>query len=163
MAAYDFDLFTIGAGSGGVAASRRAGSYGARVAICEDLRVGGTCVMRGCVPKKLLVYGAHVHEAIEDAKGFGWAIEGAKLDWGELVRRKNQELDRLHGVYIRMLHDAGVKLLDGRGVIEDAHAVRTARSGPADFCKFANWRSSAGCLSGQRLDALMSWWPSLTF
>src|SRR5262245_12811202 len=124
MLRYDFDMFTIGAGSGGVASSRRAGSYGARVAICEDLRVGGTCVLRGCVPKKLLVYGSHFREELDDAKGFGWTIEGPKLDWGELIRRKNQELDRLNGVYIRMLHDAGVKLLDGRGVIEDPHTVR---------------------------------------
>src|SRR5829696_4050676 len=100
MAEYDFDMFTIGAGSGGVASSRRAGAYGARVAICEDSRVGGTCVIRGCVPKKLLVYGSHFHGDFEDAEGFGWTVEGAKLDWGRLIANKNKEIDRLNGVYI---------------------------------------------------------------
>src|SRR3954452_25276674 len=99
MSAYDFDLFTIGAGSGGVAASRRAGSHGARVAICEDSRVGGTCVIRGCVPKKLLVYGSHYREEMEDAAGFGWTVGERKLDWAKLVATKNKEIDRLNGVY----------------------------------------------------------------
>jgi glutathione reductase (NADPH) len=124
MQTYDFDLFTIGAGSGGVAASRRAGSHGARVAICEDLRVGGTCVLRGCVPKKLLVYGSHFREEFDDAVGFGWSIGERRLDWGKLIERKDRELDRLNGVYLRMLHDAGVTILEGRGVIEDPHTVR---------------------------------------
>lgn len=124
MQTYDFDLFTIGAGSGGVAASRRAGSYGARVAICEDLRVGGTCVLRGCVPKKLLVYGSHFREEFDDAAGFGWTVGERRLDWGKLIERKDRELDRLNGVYLRMLRDAGVTIIEGRGVIEDPHTVR---------------------------------------
>jgi len=123
MAEYDFDLFTIGAGSGGVASSRRAGSYGARVAICEDSRVGGTCVIRGCVPKKLLVYGSHFHGDFEDAAGYGWTVEGARIDWARLIANKNKEIDRLNGVYIRMLRDSGVKLLEGRGRVVDAHTV----------------------------------------
>lgn len=120
---FDFDLFTIGAGSGGVAGSRRAGSYGARVAVCEARRVGGTCVLRGCVPKKLLVYGAHVADELEDARGFGWTIGEAKLDWARLVEAKNRELDRLNGIYVRMLRDAGVKLLEGFARIVDPHTV----------------------------------------
>lgn len=123
MAEYDFDMFTIGAGSGGVASSRRAGSYGARVAICEDSRVGGTCVIRGCVPKKLLVYGSHFAGDFEDAAGYGWTVEGARVDWARLVANKNKEIDRLNGVYIRLLRDSGVKLMEGRGRVVDAHTV----------------------------------------
>jgi glutathione reductase (NADPH) len=120
---YDFDLFTLGAGSGGVAASRRAGSYGARVAIAEGSRVGGTCVLRGCVPKKLLVYGSHFRDEIEDARGFGWTVGEVTFDWRKLVEAKNKELDRLSGIYVRMLHDAGVKILEGRATLVDSHTV----------------------------------------
>ena len=123
MSDYDFDLFTIGAGSGGVAASRRAASYGARVAIAESWRVGGTCVLRGCVPKKLLVYGAHFAEEIADAAGFGWTITGATLDWGKLIAAKDRELDRLHGIYINMLNGSGVRIIDGHAELRDAHTV----------------------------------------
>lgn len=123
---YDFDLVTLGAGSGGVAASRRAASYGAKVAIAESVRVGGTCVLRGCVPKKLLVYGSHFREELEDARGFGWTIGESSLDWGKLVAAKDRELDRLNGIYIRMLRDAGVQILDGRGTIVDEHTVEIA-------------------------------------
>jgi len=120
---YEFDLFTIGAGSGGVAGSRRAASYGAKVGICEDSRVGGTCVIRGCVPKKLLVYGAHVADDIADAKGYGWDIPQATFDWPSLIRAKNREIDRLNGIYLKMLADAGVTLIEGRGRLVDAHTV----------------------------------------
>ncbi|WP_299436710.1 glutathione-disulfide reductase [uncultured Rhodospira sp.] len=124
MASYDYDLITLGAGSGGVRASRVAASqYGARVAIVESSRVGGTCVMRGCVPKKLLVYGAHVAEELEDAVGYGWTVDGARHDWGALIANKNTELQRLEGVYHRLLRDAGVTLLEGRGRIVDPHTV----------------------------------------
>jgi len=124
MASYDYDLITLGAGSGGVRASRVAASrYGARVAIVESTRVGGTCVMRGCVPKKLLVYGAHVAEDLEDAVGYGWTVDGARHDWGALIANKNTELQRLEGVYHRLLRDAGVTLLEGRGRIVDPHTV----------------------------------------
>jgi glutathione reductase (NADPH) len=126
MPQYDFDLFTIGAGSGGVASSRRAGSYGARVAICEDDRVGGTCVLRGCVPKKLLVYGAHFRHDFEDAVGFGWSVPEPKLDWKKLQAAKDKELDRLNGVYKRLLRDSGVQLVEGRGRIVDPHTVEVA-------------------------------------
>ena len=122
MADYDFDLFTIGAGSGGVAASRRAASYGARVAIAENVRVGGTCVLRGCVPKKLLVYGVHFAEEMEDAAGFGWTVTGS-LDWGKLIAAKNRETDRLNGIYINMLNGSGVKIVEGHAELRDAHTV----------------------------------------
>jgi glutathione reductase (NADPH) len=114
MADYDYDYFVIGAGSGGVASARRAASYGARVAIAESVRVGGTCVLRGCVPKKLLVYGTHYAQDLEDAAGFGWTIEGARFDWAKLIAAKNRELDRLNGVYIKMLRDSKVEIIDGR-------------------------------------------------
>ncbi|MCA9655256.1 MAG: glutathione-disulfide reductase [Myxococcales bacterium] len=123
MAEYDYDLFTIGAGSGGVAASRRAGSYGARVAICEADRVGGTCVLRGCVPKKLLVYASHLRDELVDAAGYGWTIGEATLDWAKLVAAKDAELDRLNGIYLRMLASSGVEVIPGRGTIIDPHTV----------------------------------------
>jgi len=126
MAGYDFDLFTIGAGSGGVAASRRAGSYGAKVAIAESLRVGGTCVLRGCVPKKLLVYGAEFADAFEDAAGYGWSVGERSFDWQRLIAAKDRELDRLHGIYINMLTGSKVKIIDGRARVVDPHTVEVA-------------------------------------
>src|SRR6202171_5676033 len=103
MPRYDFDMLTIGAGSGGGACSRRAGAYGARVAICEELRVGGTCVLRGCVPKKLLVYGAQFADAFADAEGFGWTLSTADFDWPKLIAAKDKELARLEQIYKNML------------------------------------------------------------
>ncbi len=126
MPQYDFDMFTIGAGSGGVASSRRAGSHGARVAICEEDRVGGTCVLRGCVPKKLLVYGAHFRHEFEDAAGYGWSVPEPTLDWKKLQANKDKELDRLNGVYKRLLRDSGVQLVEGRGRVVDPHTVEVA-------------------------------------
>lgn len=122
MDSFDFDLFTIGAGSGGVAASRRAASYGARVGIAENWRVGGTCVLRGCVPKKLLVYGTHFAHEMEDARGFGWDVSGA-LDWGKLVAAKNAETKRLEGIYQTMLDNAKVETFLGAAKLVDAHTV----------------------------------------
>ena len=123
MAKYDFDLFTIGAGSGGVASSRRAGAYGARVGICEDSRVGGTCVIRGCVPKKLLVYGAQFADAFSDAKAYGWTVAPPVHDWASLIAAKNKEIDRLEGIYRTLLKDSGVRLFEGRGRLVDAPTV----------------------------------------
>ncbi len=123
MAKYDFDLFTIGAGSGGVAASRRAGAYGARVAICEERRIGGTCVLRGCVPKKLLVYASHIRAELADAAGYGWNIGETTLDWGRMIEAKDKELDRLEGIYKRLLAEGNVQTYEGRGVIVDPHTV----------------------------------------
>jgi glutathione reductase (NADPH) len=123
MPRYDFDMITLGAGSGGVASSRRAGAYGARVAICEELRVGGTCVLRGCVPKKLLVYGAQFADAFADAAGFGWTVSPADFDWPALIAAKDKELDRLHQIYINMLNNAKVEIIDGRAMLVDPHTV----------------------------------------
>jgi len=123
MPTYDFDLFTIGAGSGGVAGSRRAGSYGARVGICEDSRVGGTCVIRGCVPKKLLVYGAQFADAFADSAGYGWHVAPPVHDWASLIAAKNREIDRLEGIYRKLLADTNVKLYEGRGRLVDPHTV----------------------------------------
>lgn len=124
MSEYQFDLVTIGGGSGGVAASRRAGSYGAKVALCESGLVGGTCVLRGCVPKKLLVYGAHFAEELADAAGFGWSIPEATHDWSRLIAAKDQELTRLNQVYRRMLENSGVAVHYGRAQLVDAHTVQ---------------------------------------
>lgn len=122
MSEYDFDLFTLGAGSGGVAASRRAASHGAKVAICEDRAPGGTCVLRGCVPKKLLVYGASFADEIALARGYGWDVSGT-MDWSRLIAAKRAEVDRLSGVYSKLLADAGVTMVTGRGTIVDPHTV----------------------------------------
>jgi glutathione reductase (NADPH) len=121
MAKYDFDLFTIGAGSGGVAGSRRAASYGVKVGLAEDSRIGGTCVMRGCVPKKLLVYGAQFADAFEDARGFGWDVTPPRFDWPTLIANKNKELDRLEGIYRNLLKDC--TLYEERATLEDAHTI----------------------------------------
>ncbi|MDB5411561.1 MAG: glutathione reductase [Rhodospirillales bacterium] len=126
MAKYDYDMFTIGAGSGGVAASRRAGSYGARIAICEESRVGGTCVIRGCVPKKLLVHGAQFADAFADSVGFGWAPHMPAFDWAKLIANKDTEIDRLNAIYKKLLSDAGVALFEAHGRIIDAHTVEVA-------------------------------------
>ncbi|MDO8606189.1 MAG: glutathione-disulfide reductase [Phaeospirillum sp.] len=126
MTAHDFDLITLGAGSGGVRASRLAAQAGRRVAVVEESRVGGTCVMRGCVPKKLLVYGAHFAEDLTDSFGYGWSIEGLDFDWARLVAAKNAELNRLEGVYNRILRDNGVTVIEGRGRLADAHTVMVA-------------------------------------
>ncbi len=124
MAGYDFDLFVIGAGSGGVRAARIAAGHGAKVGICEESRVGGTCVIRGCVPKKLLVYASHFAEELEDAKGYGWNIGPSSFNWPELIRAKDKEIDRLNQVYLGLLSNAGVTLYEKRGVLLDRHTIR---------------------------------------
>jgi glutathione reductase (NADPH) len=121
---HDFDLFVIGAGSGGVRAARIAAAHGARVGICEESRVGGTCVIRGCVPKKLLVYASHFAEEFEDAHGFGWAVEPARFSWPRLLRAKDAEIDRLNQVYIRLLTESGVTLYPRRGTLIGPHEIR---------------------------------------
>jgi glutathione reductase (NADPH) len=121
MPKYDFDLFTIGAGSGGVAGSRRATSYGVKVGIAEDSRIGGTCVMRGCVPKKLLVYGSQFADAFEDAAGFGWEVTPPRFDWPTLIANKNKELDRLEGIYRNLLKDC--TLYETRATLVDPHTI----------------------------------------
>ena len=123
MPRYDYDLFVIGAGSGGVRAARIAAGYGAKVAIAEEYRVGGTCVIRGCVPKKLLVYASHFHEDFEDARNFGWSVEGARFDWSALIAAKDKEIDRLNGIYKKLLAESGVALTEARAILVDPHTV----------------------------------------
>ena len=120
---YDFDLFVIGAGSGGVRASRMAASYGAKVAVAEDRYMGGTCVNVGCVPKKLYVYASQFSSAFEDAKGFGWNSGDKVFDWATLRDNKIQEISRLNGVYDSLLDNAGVTVFDGRARFVDAHTI----------------------------------------
>ena len=123
MAEYDYDLFTIGAGSGGVRASRISASYGARVAVAEERYLGGTCVNVGCVPKKLLVYVSHFTEDFEDTQGFGWNVGAPDFDWSKLIANKNTEISRLNGIYQRMLDNAGVTVFDGTARVVDPHCV----------------------------------------
>ncbi|MDP7667166.1 MAG: glutathione-disulfide reductase [Rhodospirillales bacterium] len=123
MAKFDYDLLTIGAGSGGVRASRMSAEFGARVAICEDNRVGGTCVIRGCIPKKLFAYGAHFADEFADSAGYGWTTPAAEFDWGRLVEAKNHEIDRLNGVYIRILRENGVEIIEERARVVDPHTI----------------------------------------
>ncbi len=126
MADYDYDLFTIGAGSGGVRASRIAAGYGAKVAVAEEYRVGGTCVIRGCVPKKMLVYGAHFAEDLEDAKRFGWDIEGKSFDWKRLRDIVQDDVTRLNGLYTETLDNHGVEVITERAEITGPHEITLA-------------------------------------
>jgi glutathione reductase (NADPH) len=123
MTAYDYDLFVIGAGSGGVRAARIAAGHGARVAVAEEYRVGGTCVIRGCVPKKLLVYGAHFAEDLVDARRFGWQIEGKAFDWPTLRDNVLGEVDRLNGIYLNTLESHKVTVFQARAMFIDAHTL----------------------------------------
>ena len=120
---YDYDLIVIGAGSGGVRAGRIAAGHGAHVAVIEEDRPGGTCVIRGCVPKKLLVYSATVAADIEDASGFGWALGDIAHDWPALIAAKDKELERLEGIYKQLLASAGAELIAGRGRLTGPHEV----------------------------------------
>jgi len=126
MTGFDYDLFVIGAGSGGVRAARIAARCGARVAVAEEYRVGGTCVIRGCVPKKLFVYASKFAEEFEDAVGFGWTTDKVTFDWSTLIENKDREIDRLNKAYIRNLEGAGAELILERATVEDANTVRLA-------------------------------------
>ncbi|CAM3725098.1 glutathione-disulfide reductase [Bordetella tumulicola] len=121
--AFDFDLYVIGAGSGGVRAARFAAGFGARVAVAESRYLGGTCVNVGCVPKKLLVYGAHFHEDFEQASGFGWTVGAPGFDWPTLIGNKNREIERLNGIYRNLLVNSGVTLHEGHARLVDPHTV----------------------------------------
>jgi glutathione reductase (NADPH) len=125
----DVDLFVIGAGSGGVRAARIAAGHGARVMVAEEYRVGGTCVIRGCVPKKLLVYAARFHDEFEDAAGYGWSLDALVFDWPRLIANKDREIARLEAAYVATLERAKVALARSRAVIEDAHTVRLLATG----------------------------------
>lgn len=124
--ASEVDLFVIGAGSGGVRAARIAAGYGAKVAIAEEYRVGGTCVIRGCVPKKLLVYASRFAHEFEDAAGFGWSVPAPAFDWPTLIANKDKEIDRLERAYVANLEKPGVKIVRSRATIADPHTVRLA-------------------------------------
>ncbi|GMG84716.1 glutathione-disulfide reductase [Paralimibaculum aggregatum] len=126
MAEFDFDLFVIGGGSGGVRAARMAAEAGARVAIAEEFRYGGTCVIRGCVPKKLLVYASQFSESFADAAGFGWSVGETSFDWPSLIAAKDAEIARLEGIYVRNLGSAGVEVFRGRATVADPHTVHLA-------------------------------------
>jgi glutathione reductase (NADPH) len=126
MADFDYDLFVIGAGSGGVRASRIAASHGAKVAVAEEYRIGGTCVIRGCVPKKLLVYGSHFAEDLADARRFGWDTTGARFDWATLRDNVSAEVDRLEGLYGQTLGNAKVEIFAERAVVAGPNTVRLA-------------------------------------
>ena len=129
VSAYDYDLFVIGAGSGGVRAARVAAELGARVAVAEEDQVGGTCVLRGCVPKKLFVHGSHFVEAAEDAVGFGWTIEGLSFDWPTLRDNVHADVRWLSSIYIRNLERSGAELIRSRAVLEDRHRIRLLADG----------------------------------
>ncbi|MGB8400195.1 FAD-dependent oxidoreductase, partial [Bradyrhizobium sp.] len=124
MAEFDVDLFVIGGGSGGVRAARIAAGHGAKVMVAEEYRMGGTCVIRGCVPKKLFVIGSHVHQEIEDAAGFGWTIPEVSFDWKTLVANKDKEIARLESIYTVNVEKSGGRIAKTRAVLEDANRVR---------------------------------------
>ena len=124
MTDFDVDLFVIGGGSGGVRAARIAAGHGARVMVAEEYRFGGTCVIRGCVPKKLMVYASHVHHELQDAAGFGWRIPQASFDWATLIANKDREIARLEAVYATNVEKSGAKIVRSRAVFEDPHTLR---------------------------------------
>ncbi|GLS43461.1 glutathione-disulfide reductase [Methylobacterium brachythecii] len=126
---FDTDLFVIGGGSGGVRAARIAAGHGARVMLAEEYRLGGTCVIRGCVPKKLMVYASRFSEEFEDAAGFGWEVGHPSFDWAKLKQRRDAEVGRLEAIYGRMLDGSGVEVVAERATIEDPHTVRLCQSG----------------------------------
>ena len=121
---YDFDLFVIGAGSGGIATARRAAEYGAKVGVAEYDRLGGTCVNRGCIPKKLMVYASHFPELFTDAEGYGWSAVKSQLDWPKMITAVNNEVTRLNGIYQRMLDNSKVEVLRGHGKFIDNHTIQ---------------------------------------
>ena len=129
MTDFDVDLFVIGGGSGGVRAARIAAGHGAKVMLAEEFRLGGTCVIRGCVPKKLLVMASRFHDAFEDAAGFGWTVPEPTFDWPTLVRAKEKEITRLEGLYAQTQEKAGVTIVKSRAVLEDANTVHLLANG----------------------------------
>src|SRR2546423_11722361 len=126
---FDFDLFVIGAGSGGVRAARVSAQMGARVAIAEENGFGGTCVMRGCIPKKLMVFASGFAEEFADARGFGWDIAGARFDWSTFIARKDEEITRISAVYRAVMENAGVTIFHERATVKEPHTVQLGKSG----------------------------------
>src|ERR1700761_4935544 len=128
-AEYDYDLFVIGAGSGGVRAARLAALSGAKVAVAEEDRVGGTCVIRGCVPKKFMVYASEFSTQFEVARGYGWTVGETSFDWPTFIAEKDKEIARLSGIYVKNLQNAGAELAHGKAVLLDAHTVEVEKVG----------------------------------
>src|SRR4051812_29475606 len=129
MADFDYDLFVIGAGSGGVRAARLAAMSGAKVLVAEEHRVGGTCVIRGCVPKKFMVYASEFPEHFETARGYGWEVGETTFDWPRFLRAKDDEIARLSGIYVRNLQNAGAELVHARARVKDPHTVEVEGKG----------------------------------
>ncbi|MFZ2387053.1 MAG: FAD-dependent oxidoreductase, partial [Polaromonas sp.] len=123
MQTFDFDLFVIGGGSGGVRAARMAAQRGTRVALAEVAEMGGTCVNLGCIPKKLYSYAAHFAESFEESHGFGWVGEAPTLDWEALKSNRAREISRLNGIYVQLLQSSGVHIIEGWAALVDAHTV----------------------------------------
>ena len=129
MAKYDYDLFVIGAGSGGVRAGRLAALSGAKVALAEEHRVGGTCVIRGCVPKKFMVYASEFANQAQVAEGYGWSVGEAQFDWKRFLEAKDREIARLSGIYVTNLSNAGVEIVHAKARLKDAHTVELVGKG----------------------------------
>lgn len=129
MTTYDYDFFVIGGGSGGVRAARRVGALGKKVGLAEEYRMGGTCVIRGCVPKKLFVYASQVNEQIEDAAGYGFSVDAAEFDWSTLIANKDREIARLEGLYRKGLEGSEVTIHDSRAVLKGKHEIYLEATG----------------------------------
>jgi glutathione reductase (NADPH) len=154
MADSEVDLFVVGGGSGGVRAARIAAGYGARVMLAEEYRLGGTCVIRGCVPKKLLVYASRYADDFEDAAGYGWSVEPPTFDWGRLIANKDREIARLELAYTTNLERAKVKIAKSRAVLEDAHTVRLLTTGETVRAKHILIATGAAPHMGARIAGL---------
>src|SRR5262249_18042788 len=150
----EVDLFVIGAGSGGVRAARLASNYGARVMVAEEYRVGGTCVIRGCVPKKLLVYAARFGEEFEDAAGFGWTVPEPKFDWATLIANKDKEIARLEKAYTANLDRGKVEIVKSRAVIVDPHTVKLEATGETVRAKYILIATGAAPSMGKDIEGL---------
>ena len=147
--AFDFDLFVIGAGSGGVRAARMSASYGARVAVAENTYLGGTCVNVGCVPKKLFVYGSHFSQDFADSAAYGWSVTPAAFDWPTLLENKNREIQRLNGVYESLLDGAGVTLINGTARLTGPQEVEV------DGRRYSRARKTSAARSAAASESLM--------
>src|SRR5260221_5653373 len=163
MAEFDVDLFVIGGGSGGVRAARIAAGHGARVMLAEEYRMGGTCVIRGCVPKKLLVYASHIHHEIEDAAGFGWTIPSATFDWPTLIANKDKEIARLEAAYTANVEKSGAGIVKTRAVFEGPHTLRlaTGEAGGARYVLIATGRGANNMPGRPRIEHRIS--PNVRF
>ncbi|MBL6850605.1 MAG: glutathione-disulfide reductase [Alphaproteobacteria bacterium] len=137
MSEYDYDLIVIGAGSGGTRTARISASYGAKTLVVEGDRAGGTCVLRGCIPKKLLVYASQFSEHVSDAEGFCWQIENFKSNWAELIKKKNKELDRLHQIYVNLIKNSGCDLISGWGEVIGPNRV-SIRKNDGEIIEFSS-------------------------